>query len=254
MTVLDYSNPNGLRRALTRWCRKWSGSAYTPPERGAATRAMGAAAVVSMLTAILLATPATAQAQPTLTITGGNNIAISVNENIGGSADAIFYHFGASGGTGARVWKIQGPDSHRFMLVEGTGDLHFVVSPDYESPIDSDRNNVYEFTVRVTVGSASDEAEVKVTVKDVDEVAPKLTRATVSGKTVVLTYDKDVKLAAGAAFTVNVGGTPDVETSAKAIGRTVTLTLMAAVRNNVVVTLTYGDTAVEDKAGNNAAV
>jgi uncharacterized repeat protein (TIGR02059 family) len=253
MTVLDYSNPNGLRRALTRWCRKWSGSAYTPPERGAATRAMGAAAVVSMLTAILLATPATAQAQPTLTITGGNNIAISVNENIGITTDDIFYHFGASGGIGARVWKIQGPDSHRFMLVEGTGDLHFVVSPDYESPIDSDRNNVYEFTVRVTVGSASDEAEVKVTVKDVDEVAPKLTRATVSGKTVVLTYDKDVKLAAGAAFTVNVGGTPDVETSAKAIGRTVTLTLMAAVRNNVVVTLNYGDTAVEDKAGNNAA-
>ena len=70
MTVLDYSNPNGLRRALTRWCRKWSGSAYTPPERGAATRAMGAAAVVSMLTAILLATPATAQAQ-SLILEGG---------------------------------------------------------------------------------------------------------------------------------------------------------------------------------------
>ena len=63
MTVLDYSNPNGLRRTLTGWCRKWSDSGYTPPrERGrvsssVATGAMGASVVVFALTALLLATP-----------------------------------------------------------------------------------------------------------------------------------------------------------------------------------------------------
>ena len=155
MTVLDYSNPNGLRRALTGWCRKWSGSAYTPPERGAATRAMGAAAVVSMLTAILLATPATAQAQNGLVLEGGistlaltrpesteNTAALNVSIGVGRTGEAA---------TEDLTWSLGGVDSRHFAISRrGFSVLaRSAFSPDFELPLDAGRNNVYNFFVRV---------------------------------------------------------------------------------------------------------
>ena len=42
----------------------------------------------------------------------------------------------------------------------------------------------------MSAGSVSDQEEVTITVLDVDEVAPKFTGGTVSGNTVVLTFDE----------------------------------------------------------------
>ena len=63
-------------------------------------------------------------------------------------------------------WSLAGADSSKFSITEtgATRTLSFKANPDYESPGDSNRNNVYEVTVVVT-DSKDNSAEQDVTVK-----------------------------------------------------------------------------------------
>ena len=74
-------------------------------------------------------------------------------------------------GTGL-TWRLSGADASKFNIAT-TGavrTLSFKSAPDYESPGDSGRNNVYEVTVRVTDSKGnSDEQDVTVKVTNVEE-------------------------------------------------------------------------------------
>ncbi|HEX8449410.1 MAG TPA: hypothetical protein VF652_07455, partial [Allosphingosinicella sp.] len=64
---------------------------------------------------------------------------------------------------------VGGADSSRFAIDPRTGALRFVEAPDFESPADSGRNNVYDVVVSVTDGAFTDSQAIAVTVSNVDE-------------------------------------------------------------------------------------
>ena len=70
-------------------------------------------------------------------------------------------------------WSTAGRDGGDFVISE-LGELRFRSSPDYERPADSDRNNVYEVTVRAYDGRVYGAHDVTVTVTQVNE-APVIT-------------------------------------------------------------------------------
>ena len=68
------------------------------------------------------------------------------------------------------TWSVAGTDRADFNIDRNTGDLTFRNTPNYESPADSNRDNVYVFTVRATDGGGlSGSLEVTATVANVDE-------------------------------------------------------------------------------------
>ena len=68
----------------------------------------------------------------------------------------------------ARTYSIvAGDDGAKFSIVAGTGVLTFVSAPDYETPTDSNLDNVYVVTVRASDGSLSDTQTISVTITDV---------------------------------------------------------------------------------------
>ena len=71
------------------------------------------------------------------------------------------------GGTVSR-WRTSGTDGGDFVISE-QGELRFRNSPDYERPADSNRDNVYVFTVQVSDGRVYGNFEETVTVTPVDE-------------------------------------------------------------------------------------
>ena len=100
-----------------------------------------------------------------VTVTRDGTLALNYSEN----GTASLYRFRAAGLEQASIaWSLAGVDDD--FTITNTGILSFANSPDYESPADSGRDNVYEVTV-----SARDDAlnsavfEVTVTVEDVDE-------------------------------------------------------------------------------------
>ena len=70
------------------------------------------------------------------------------------------------------TWLLSGPDASKFGITTNgeMRTLSFKANPDYESPGDSGRNNVYEVTVEVTDSKGnSDEQDVTVKVTNVEE-------------------------------------------------------------------------------------
>jgi len=98
----------------------------------------------------------------------------SVDENTSGAvytatatdADGNSISFSISGGA----------DAANFSINSSTGALTFVGNPDFENPADSDTNNTYEVTIRVSDGVHTTEQTVTITVDDVNE-APVFTSA-----------------------------------------------------------------------------
>ena len=91
-----------------------------------------------------------------------------------------------------------------------------------------------------------------------DETPPMLTGATVSGSTLVLTYNKTLDGASVPVpgdFAVTAAGSPITVTGVRVAGSTVTLTLATAVEGNQAVTLAYTPRAnpIQDAADNGAA-
>ena len=72
------------------------------------------------------------------------------------------------------TWLLSGADASKFDITTTNGGmrtLSFKAAPDYESPGDSGRNNVYEVTVKVTDSKGnSDEQDVTVKVTNVEEM------------------------------------------------------------------------------------
>ena len=72
----------------------------------------------------------------------------------------------------AVTYSITGNDAHLFNIDAITGELSFKVAPDFDSPSDTDGNNVYDVTIvgssNGTDGIQSTEQSIEVTVKDVD--------------------------------------------------------------------------------------
>ena len=68
-----------------------------------------------------------------------------------------------------------GADQAKFAINSSTGALTFVSSPDRENPTDSDSNNTYVVTVRVSDGTNFTDQTVTVTVTDVNDTAPVIT-------------------------------------------------------------------------------
>ena len=67
-------------------------------------------------------------------------------------------------------WSLSGVDEGQFAIGEDNGELTFKAAPDFESPGDSNEDNVYEVTVVVTDSEGnSDELEVTVKVGNVEE-------------------------------------------------------------------------------------
>jgi predicted hotdog family 3-hydroxylacyl-ACP dehydratase len=68
-----------------------------------------------------------------------------------------------------------GADAALFSINATTGVLSFVSAPNAESPQDAGGNNVYDVTVQVSDGAATDSQAIAVTVTDVNEFAPSIT-------------------------------------------------------------------------------
>ena len=67
------------------------------------------------------------------------------------------------------AYSISGTDADDFTIDINTGELSFTSAPDYETPTDDDTDNVYNLTVTVSDGIATDSTDVSVTVTDTDE-------------------------------------------------------------------------------------
>ena len=70
-------------------------------------------------------------------------------------------------------WRTSGTDGGDFTMSED-GELSFRSTPDYERPADSNRDNVYIFTVQVSDGSNYGSLDVTVTVTDLNETDPEV--------------------------------------------------------------------------------
>ena len=160
------------------------------------------------------------------------------------------------------VWEIAGgADGQKFALTAG-GVLAFVAAKDFEAPDDADGDGEYIVTARVSDGVNQAETTFKVRLLDVDEIAPEVVTGEVDGAKLALTYsewlDADSAPAADA-FTVTVGGTARAISNVWVFGRSVRLTLAAAVAAYDKVAVSYAVPAdaaagrIRDRAGNDAA-
>ncbi|MFY0608666.1 MAG: cadherin domain-containing protein, partial [Cyclobacteriaceae bacterium] len=68
------------------------------------------------------------------------------------------------------TWSLGGTDASFFTIVVSTGEISFLVAPDFEMPQDANADNVYEVTVTATDGANnSSDLALAVTVTDVNE-------------------------------------------------------------------------------------
>ena len=72
-------------------------------------------------------------------------------------------------------WSLSGRDGGDFVIDRSGGALTFRNTPDYDRPADSDRDNVYEVTVRGHDSQAYGNLNVTVTVTNINEAAPVIT-------------------------------------------------------------------------------
>lgn len=132
-------------------------------------------------------------------ITGGST-AISIAENT--STSTVLSTYTATGSP-APTWSVSGNDASSF-AINSSGELTFATSPDFENPADLGGNNVYDVTVVATNTLGSDTLEVDVTVTDVDDTPPVVTKAS-SYVTQITEYPTSNTLIAG--FTASDAGT-----------------------------------------------
>ncbi|WP_461455388.1 PQQ-dependent sugar dehydrogenase [Parasphingorhabdus sp.] len=67
---------------------------------------------------------------------------------------------------GVLSFSISGGDDADDFSIAGNGALRFVLTPNFELPTDADQDNVYQVTVQVSDGSASDTLDLTVTVNN----------------------------------------------------------------------------------------
>jgi len=109
------------------------------------------------------------------------------------------------------TYSLTGADAALFAINSTTGEVTFKASPDFETPLDTGKDNVYEFNVVATdkAGLTATQAE-KITVTNVNETPAVTSAATASvtentTATVYTITSKDVD--AGDTITYSIGGT-----------------------------------------------
>ena len=78
---------------------------------------------------------------------------------------------------------VGGADANRLSIDSVTGALSFLTTPDFESPVDADGNNVYAIQIQVSDGQNSVPQDLTVTVTDVNEVPANLAPSITSSAT-----------------------------------------------------------------------
>ena len=84
------------------------------------------------------------------------------------ATSTVATYMAVNAGTTTLAWSVAGDDAGDFSI-SGAGALTFKTAPEFANPADSDTNNVYEVTVRVSNGTATSTRAVSVTVTDVNE-------------------------------------------------------------------------------------
>ena len=115
----------------------------------------------------------------TVNITGTNdapsvtsNSTASFAENTATST-TVYMVTGSDPENQTLTYSLSGTDASLFNINSSTGTVTFKTSPNYESPLDSDGNNVYDITVAATdTGSLSANKSVAITVTNVNDEAP----------------------------------------------------------------------------------
>ncbi len=89
-------------------------------------------------------------------------------------------------------YSLSGTDAARFTLNAVTGALAFISLPDYEFPVDADKNNKYEVVVTASDGSLTDTQTLTVQVLDgAENAAPQIT-SNGGGTTATISLDENL--------------------------------------------------------------
>ncbi len=131
----------------------------------------GAGGVVTQSLAVTVKPPATEPPSanaPVITSDGGLATAVvSVQENT--SRVTTVQASDADADAQLRYSIVGGVDAARFAIDAISGQLRFVVVPDFEQPLDADRNNDYDVVVQVSDGYRHAQQQLTVTVQDANE-------------------------------------------------------------------------------------
>ncbi len=103
-------------------------------------------------------------------VSGTANFTVNENQDLPGATYTARDPEAVGGVTTTITWSTSGRDGGDFAIDRETGVLAFRTLPDHERPADSDRDNVYEFTVRAHDGRNYGYFYVTVTVEDVVEI------------------------------------------------------------------------------------
>lgn len=120
-----------------------------------------------------------------LTLSSAANLAPKINSNSGGGSAYVSVKEGQTAvtivsatdpnGDAITYYINGGKDAARFSINPATGALSFITAPDYESPQDEGKDNLYEVEVGATDGSLVGLQALNVQVQDVTEgLAPKI--------------------------------------------------------------------------------
>jgi VCBS repeat-containing protein len=123
----------------------------------------------------------------------------------------IAYQAAATTGEGpaAFTWTLGGADAALFAIDAATGAVTFKIAPDYEAPVDTGADNVYDVTVTATLGTQADSRAVTITVTDVADtpVITSAATASVAERSTGLAYEATATTGIGlTGFTWTLGG------------------------------------------------
>ena len=107
------------------------------------------------------------------------------------------------------TYSLSGTDADDFAIDSSSGAISFVSTPDYETPTDTNTDNVYELTFEVSNGTTTTLQELVITVIDVDE-APTITSAasaSVSENTTTTIYSATATDPENNSLTYSLSGT-----------------------------------------------
>lgn len=141
----------------------------------------------------LLLTVTNENEYPTFTSGGGLTHAVSVAEN----QSSVMTYTGSDPDTATTItWRIAGGlDSSFFTLNTSTGVLTFTSTPDFETKLDSNQNNVYEITIEISDGFNVDTQDLSVTITNINEsagiAAPTVSAQAYKGRAITVTVVAD---------------------------------------------------------------
>ncbi|MDG1416953.1 MAG: cadherin domain-containing protein [Maricaulis sp.] len=138
----------------------------------------------------------------------------STTDSVSENSNGTFYVAEASDADSYSVTYsiVGGADSALFNMGSSSGWLSFKTSPNFESPIDSGANNVYNLTLRASDGTLTTDRALTVTVNNTNDVVPSWTSATtdsVAENTTSSFYNASTSDADGAVRTYSIVGGAD---------------------------------------------